>query len=365
MDTNISEQRTTALLGALDPSATDGKRVDAVLISALSNVRYLSGFTGSNAMLLVTRDGSTLFTDPRYEVQAREENPFPVRIGKGPLPPLVATEIKRRKWRNVAFERNRIDYATWDGVRSDLEPNQAIVPLNGVVEELRMVKSPEELALIRESIQSNSRAFRRALKTFQPGLRESQLSAEIDYQARRAGAQMPAFETIVASGPRSALPHARPTSAKVRERDILLIDMGCVQHGYCSDMTRTLHVGKASKRFKAIYNAVLEAQLAAIDAVRPGITAGSVDAAARKVLRSHGLADAFVHSTGHGLGLEIHEQPRIGKKAETRLAAGMAITIEPGAYFEDYGGIRIEDTVFVTETGCEVVTPTSKELVEL
>jgi Xaa-Pro aminopeptidase len=179
---------------------------------------------------------------------------------------------------------------------------------------------------------------------------------------RRAGAEKVAFDTIVATGVRSALPHAQPGSAKLASGDLVVVDMGAMQDGYASDMTRMLFVGQPDAKAKRMYRAVLEAQLAAIAAVRPGITAMHVDRAARRVLKTEGLDRAFTHSTGHGLGLEIHEPPRLGRKEKVRLEPGMAITIEPGVYLEGVGGVRIEDTVVVTQSGCEILTPTSKEL---
>jgi Xaa-Pro aminopeptidase len=193
---------------------------------------------------------------------------------------------------------------------------------------------------------------------------ESELAAEIDYQSRKLGAEAPAFDTIVAAGERAALPHAHPCPASIG-LGILLIDMGAFQDGYASDMTRMVHVGPAPAKYKKAYRAVLEAQLAALEAVRPGVTTGSVDRAARSTLKSHNLDREFIHSTGHGLGLEIHELPRIGRKDKTKLAPGMAITIEPGVYIEGWGGIRIEDTVLVTAKGSEILTPTSKDLREI
>lgn len=190
---------------------------------------------------------------------------------------------------------------------------------------------------------------------------EKDLAAEIEFQQRKFGADGPAFESIVAAGPRSALPHARPTSERLGANRLLLMDTGALQSGYCSDMTRVVHLGTPSGKAKRLYKAVCEAQLAAIDALKPKITAAAVDKAARDVLRRHGLADAFLHSTGHGLGLEIHEPPRLGRKDKTRLEAGMVITIEPGAYVEGFGGVRIEDTVLITAGGCEILTPTSRE----
>jgi Xaa-Pro aminopeptidase len=228
-----------------------------------------------------------------------------------------------------------------------------------------MVKSERELALIRQSVETNSRAFELAARHARPGMSESDFAAEIEYRMRRLGAEKPAFETIVAAGARSALPHAAPTRARFKARDLVLVDMGAMQSGYASDMTRMAHFGAPPPRIKRMYRAVLEAQQKALDAVRPGVSAAFVDQAARKTLRGYGLDRNFMHSTGHGLGLEIHEPPRLGRKEKTKLQAGMVITVEPGAYVAGLGGIRIEDTALVTERGCEVLTPTPKELMIL
>jgi Xaa-Pro aminopeptidase len=194
---------------------------------------------------------------------------------------------------------------------------------------------------------------------------ESEIAAELEYQMRRQGAEKPSFDTIVASGPRSALVHAQPTSEPAGANQLLLIDMGATRNGYVSDMTRTLFLGRPGRKVRNMYDSVLMAQLAGIAAVREGVTAEQVDRATRRVLRADGLDKAFIHSTGHGLGLEIHEPPRLGRKEKTRLRAWMAITIEPGVYIKGFGGIRIEDTVVVTTNGCEVLTPTTKEFIAL
>jgi Xaa-Pro aminopeptidase len=238
----------------------------------------------------------------------------------------------------------------------------ALEPANGWIEQLRMVKSAAEIDRIRRSVETNSRAFELTVKRVRPGMKEQDLAAELEYRMRRLGAEKPSFETIVACGLRSALPHAQPTAAPLKRGELVVVDMGAIENGYCSDMTRMLFLGAPTMKVKRTYRAVLEAQLAAIDAVRPGATCSRVDAAARNVLKVCGLDRAFIHSTGHGLGLEIHEPPRIGKRDKTRLQPGMAITIEPGVYLEDFGGIRIEDTVVVTEKGCEILTPTDKRL---
>jgi Xaa-Pro aminopeptidase len=238
----------------------------------------------------------------------------------------------------------------------------SLEPVKGWIEELRMVKSPAEIARIRRSVETNSRAFEQAVARIRPGMSERDLAAELEYRMRRLGAEKPAFETIVAAGVRSALPHAQPTAARLQSGGLVLVDMGAIVDGYSSDMTRMLFLGVPAAKVKRVYRAVLEAQLAAIATVRAGASTAAVDRVARRVLRGYGLDRAFVHSTGHGLGLEIHEPPRLGKRDKGRLEAGMAITIEPGVYLEGFGGIRIEDTVVVTEAGCEILTPTSKEL---
>ncbi len=347
---------------------TDGladRKLDVLLVALSPNLRYLCGFTGSNGWLLLSPQRAILFTDPRYTIQAHQEAPgCEVRIAKGPMIPAVASAIVRFRWRRIGYEPARITCDAFEALEKRLPSRASLSPVDGGVESLRMIKSPAELALIRRSVLTNSRAFEQAAARLRPGMTESALAAEIEYRMRRLGAEKPSFETIVAAGVRTALPHAQPTAAEIRPGSLVLVDMGAQQDGYCSDMTRMLFLGTPTARVKRAYRAVLEAQLAAIDAVRPGASTARVDAAARKVLKSYGLEAAFVHSTGHGLGLEIHEPPRIGRRDKGRLAAGMAITtIEvSGVYLEDFGGIRIEDTVVVTESGCEILTPTSKDL---
>lgn len=340
-------------------------QIDALLITSLPNIRYLTGFTGSNAYLYLTADAEVLFTDPRYRIQAGLETSCKVAIVKGSTLIGVTAAISRRKPRNLGFERNHAAFHTFDYLREKLALGIELKPVGNIVEELRMVKSDGEVELIRRAVQTNSKAFARTLGKIRVGMQERDIAAELEYQMRRGGAQGPSFDTIVASGARAALPHARPGTDPVLANQLLLIDMGATQDGYTSDMTRTVFVGSAPVKWKKNYRAVLEAQVAAIAAIRSGVRTSKVDAAAREVLKSHGLDKAFTHSTGHGLGLEIHESPRVGKKDKTVLKAGMVVTVEPGIYLENEGGIRIEDTVLVTATGCEVLTPTSKELTVL
>ena len=339
-------------------------RAQAFVITALPNVRYLSGFTGSNGALLLTPDRALLFTDPRYQTQAPLESDCEVKISKRSLPSEIAVWIKRFRAKTVAFESNRISYSEYSAL-GEAAMKVKLKGIDAAVEGLRMVKSPAEVEAIRRSVQLNSTALASALKRFRYSMTEAELAAEIDYQMRRLGADGTAFDTIVASGTRSALPHAHPTAAGVLRDELLLVDMGSSVAGYASDMTRTFAVGKLDTRKKRLFRAVLESQLAAIDSVKAGAACASVDRSSRALLASHGLDKLFIHSTGHGLGLEIHERPRIGRKEKMKLQAGMVITIEPGVYDEAVGGVRIEDTVVVTQDGCEILTPTKKELVTL
>lgn len=333
-----------------------------MLVTSPASVRYLTGFTGSNGAALVTPGETVFFTDPRYTIQSRHEVSCRTEVSKGPILLAVAGMVAAGRLRRLGFERAHLSYAGFDTLRANMPVNTSLEPVSGWLEAHRMLKSETEIELIRRSVETNSKAFEWAARRVRAGMRERDLAAEIDHRMCRLGAEKPSFETIVAGGERSALPHARPTGAVLKARQLVLIDMGAFQDGYASDMTRMLFLGAPGTRVKRLYRAVLEAQLAAIDAVRPGVTTAHVDRQARRVLKAYKLDRAFVHSTGHGLGLEIHELPRIGKKDKTPLAAGMAITIEPGVYLEGFGGIRIEDTVVVTPTGCEVLTPTGKEL---
>jgi Xaa-Pro aminopeptidase len=340
-------------------------KLDALIVSFPANIRYLTGFTGSNALVLVWPGGAVLFTDPRYRIQASEETTCKVRVAKGPLFVPLMNAARRNKIRRLGFEGSRLSYETYQLLKENLPLGASLEPVAGLVEAQRMIKSGAEVSLLRRSALTNSEAFRRSLAKVRPKMRESDLAAELEYQMRLLGADKPAFETIVTFGPRTALPHARAAANTLANNQLLLVDVGASQDGYASDMTRMAFLGKPGGKVKRLYQAVLEAQLAAVSTVRQGVHAERVDRAARRVLRARKLEQAFVHSCGHGLGLEIHEPPRLGKGDKTVLQAGMVITIEPGAYIEGFGGVRIEDTVVVTSTGCEVLTPASKELLIL
>jgi Xaa-Pro aminopeptidase len=346
-------------------SALGTHKVEALLVSSPASIRYLTGFTGSNCLILLTPSESHFFTDPRYATDAQQNIDCKVHVCTKSLFDEAAAVVKRKHWKRLGFEPSWMQVGPYEKFKTKLGTGVKLVPVAGVVEELRAVKSPAEIARIRASVKANSEAYVKTLSRIKLGVREIDVAAELEFQMRMMGAEKPAFETIVASGTRTALPHAHPTTKKLQANELLLIDMGATLDGYTSDMTRMSFLGKPSKRVSDLYKAVLAAQLAGIAAVKAGVEASKVDAAAREVLKRHELEKAFVHSTGHGLGLEIHEGPRIAKKEKTKLQAGMVITIEPGAYIEGFGGVRIEDTVLVTERGCEVLTPTPKEFVQL
>jgi Xaa-Pro aminopeptidase len=346
-------------------------RYHALLIGHLPNVRYLCGFTGSAGFLLVDESGSVFFTDVRYDTQAHEEvKAAKVVIARNSVLQCVAEWLGKRRKRVRASGRGRERAIGLEAEHFTLADKKRLTDLlpAGIrlkaapsrVEKLRMVKDADELARIRAAVNLGATLFDRALEVLRPGVMEVEVAAEMELTARRAGAGEMSFPTIIASGARSALPHGRASDQPIPRGAFVVCDFGVILGGYCSDQTRTVWVGVASDDARHAYEAVREAQQAAIDAVRPGLTTGEVDEAARKVLRRAGVGRYFTHSTGHGVGLEIHESPRVAKGQKEVLEPGMVITIEPGVYFPGKWGVRIEDMVAVTAGGCEVLTPTSK-----
>lgn len=344
-----------------------GLDADAILVSHLPNIRYLCGFTGSAGLLLVEPTSATLYTDSRYTFQARQEvSGVRVAIVKGSLMRTAGEKLRSsRKHTRVAYSasqltvvQNRVlDKASGNKVRW--------VDDDGLIEKLRAVKDQEELERMAAAASLISEVFNRVVRLIRVGATELDLAAEIEYQIKHGGGSGPSFETIVASGPRSAWAHARPTAKPLRKSELVVLDQGAILRGYCSDMTRTVFVGRAPTRVRRLYQAVLAAQEAAKRAIRPGVAAGAVDGAARRALRRTGVARYFTHSTGHGLGLEIHEMPRLGKGDKTVLQEGMVVTVEPGVYLEGIGGIRIEDDVVVTAKGAIDLTSAPRDFLEL
>lgn len=346
-------------------------KFDTLLVTHSPNIRYLCGFTGSAGALLVGASGFVFFTDGRYSQQAHDEvRGAKIRIArKAPL--TAAGEWLKRKWRSSSHHHRRslgiegeyLTVAERQRLADLLQGNVRSREAPPLVERARMVKDASEIESIRSAVTTGAHLFDRALQVIRPGISELEVAAEMEYAARKAGVDGMSFDTIIASGVRSALPHGRASTALIPPRGFVVCDFGVILHGYCSDRTRTVWVGSASQEARRIYTAVLEAQQAAIDGVRPGIAVGRVDHAARKVLKKHGLAGNFTHSTGHGVGLEIHEAPRVAKGQQEVLRPGMVFTIEPGVYLRGKWGVRIEDMVVVTEHGCEVLAPNQKEFI--
>jgi Xaa-Pro aminopeptidase len=348
--------------------ALDRERIHFLIVGHLPNVRYLCGFTGSAALLLVNSTGATLFTDGRYIAQAKEEVNGPrVVICRKPLLMAVGQWLRsRRKAARslvVGIEPEHLTLAAHRQLANLLNGRARLKQAPPLVERARLIKDKEEIAQLREAVLLGSSLFDTVLETVRPGIKETDVAAAMEFKARQSGAEAMSFETIIASGQRSALPHGRASQASIPASGFVVCDFGVILGGYCSDMTRTVYVGRPSKQARGFYEAVREAQKAALQAVRPGERLGEVDRAARKMLKTAGLERYFTHSTGHGVGIEIHEPPRVAAGQDEVLRPGMVITIEPGAYIPGKWGARIEDMVVVTERGFDVLTPTTKDLI--
>jgi Xaa-Pro aminopeptidase len=340
--------------------------IDALLITSPSNWYYLTGFTGESGALIVSRRGTALVTDGRFMVQSRIEMSG-VRISqqKRSLSESVGQLLRDSRSHRVGFDPNQVTVGQLQSLRKAAGARVRWIPAPGKVESLRTRKDAAELAQMRRAAILAGDVMRSAIGLLKPGIREFEVGAEIEYQMRKRGASGPAFETIVAFGERAALPHARPTAKRLRKNELVVLDLGVILGHYCSDITRTVHVGRAPKRIRTWYQAVLEAQTAAIAAAKSGAACGDVDGAARQVLAGYQLDHLFVHSTGHGLGLEVHEDPKVARGQKKRLEPGNIITIEPGVYAAGIGGIRIEDDVAVHADRTEVLTRVPRDLIEI
>jgi Xaa-Pro aminopeptidase len=350
-------------------AALPENKLDLLLVTHFPNVRYLCGFTGSAGALLVSERGATFFTDGRYIAQAREEVSGARIVIARKAPFLAAAESLAGSRTGGAgkqvlgLEGETMPVAMRDRMAALLVFKFKLRCAPPLVERARMVKDADEIGCIRRAVEMGARLFPVLRKKIRPGASEVEVAGAIEYAARRAGAEGMSFPTIIASGQRSAVVHGRASDTPIPRRGFVVCDFGVILAGYCSDRTRTVHVGRPSRAARELYEAVLEAQQAATARICPGVTAGEIDGAARRVLRKWKLARYFTHSTGHGLGLEIHEAPRLAAAQTQRLEPGMVITVEPGAYIPGKWGVRIEDVVVVTPNGCEVLAPRDKEFI--
>jgi Xaa-Pro aminopeptidase len=357
--------RLRALLAALEHH-----NLDSLLVTHPPNIRYMCGFSGSAGVLVVGNRGIRLFTDGRYTVQAKEEVKGSGITVSQKMPLLTAADwlskvSSGRETVRVGIDSEHLNVSSYNRLKKLLPKKFRLDPAPPLVEEARMVKDSDEIALLRNGSRLGADLFKTLLKRIRPGVPEREVAAALEFRAREKGAEAMSFETIIASGKRSAMPHGIASEMRIPGRGFVVCDFGVILTGYCSDMTRTVYMGRISEAARDFYRAVQEAQQAAIEAVRPGIQVSEVDRNARKVLETAGMGRYFTHSTGHGVGLEIHEAPRVASGQKQVLRPGMVITIEPGAYIPGRWGVRIEDMVVVTQQGCDVLTPTSKELISI
>lgn len=331
--------------------------LDVLVVTGLTNVRYLTGYVGSSATAVLGPADAALVTDSRYAVSAREQvmGAEVVIAGPDPLAGLVARLGTLPREARIGIEAEHVSLARHQRLAEAL-PGRELVPTTGVVEDLRLIKDAAEVDAIRRAAAVADTALAAVLATPLTGRIERDVAWELEGALRAAGAERASFEPIVAAGERGARPHAVPADEPIPADTMVVIDLGAVVDGYCSDMTRTIPVGAPAPELTRAYNLCHRAQQAALEAVRPGIAATALDAVARDIIGQAGFGEAFGHGLGHGVGLDIHERPRIGRETPERLAQGMVVTIEPGIYFEGVGGVRIEDLVVVTEDGCEALS---------
>ncbi len=340
-------------------------RLPYVLVTKPVDIFYLCGFKGSTGVLLLGPRRARLWVDPRYTLQAREQSRgADVIESREALSKAVGAWLRRARVAALGYQGAHLTCADFSRFRQEAKGKSSgprWKSIGATMDELRMVKDQWEAERIRRAGALTAAVFREVLPMVKPGVPECDLAAELEYRMKRSGAEGPAFETIVASGPRSAWPHARASGRCLQGGELVIFDVGAILANYAADMTRTLYLGTATGRARRLYESVAAAQQETVQGLRPGLQAGQADAIAREALTRKGLADFFTHSTGHGVGLEVHERPRLGRGDQTPLPAGSVVTVEPGVYVEGYGGVRIEDTVLVVESGPEVLTPAAKE----
>ena len=337
--------------------------IDVMLVSDLINVRYLTGYTGSNGIALVGRETRVFITDFRYVTQAADEVHPSFRRARASQDLLDAlAEALPGGELQLGFEDDHVSVRQHRRIRELLPERIELVPAGGLVEQLRAVKEPEEIEHIREATRVADAAFERLLRDGLVGRSEREVALALEQEMCERGAERASFETIVAAGPRGALPHATPSDATIRAGDLVVIDWGAQCDGYCSDCTRTVAAGEPGSEARELYELVLRAQLTGLEAVRAGRGGRETDAASREVIATAGHGEAFGHGLGHGVGLDIHEGPRLSQRSEDELGSGNVVTVEPGVYLPGRFGIRIEDLVVVTDAGCEILTSLPKRL---
>ncbi|WP_106768095.1 M24 family metallopeptidase [Paenibacillus faecalis] len=335
--------------------------LSAMLVASPINRRYLTGFTGSAGYVLITSEQSFLLTDFRYMTQAPEQaTGFQVVEHGANVMDTVKELLANEGIASLGFEQEHVTYAAFSTYTKKLEPVH-LVPVSGLVEQLRIIKDDEEIKVMQRAADLADATFSHILSIVETGKTEREIDLQMEMFMRSHGATSSSFDTIVASGPRSALPHGVASDRVIEGNEFITFDFGALLDGYCSDLTRTIALGSPDPKLKEIYNIVLEAQLHTLDHIKPGMTGREADALARDVITKYGYGEYFGHSTGHGLGMEVHESPRLSKLSDDVLEPGMVVTVEPGIYLPGLGGVRIEDDIVITETGIHILTSSSKE----
>ncbi|MCA0970116.1 Xaa-Pro peptidase family protein [Halobacillus litoralis] len=350
-------------LNQLRTSLTE-KHVDGLLIMSPQNRRYVSGFTGSSGALLITKEEALLITDFRYTEQAAEQaEGFEIVTHKVPMPEEVSNQAKRLGLSKIAFEKDHVTYTAFEQYKDALDAE--LVPTAGIVEQLRLIKTDEEINILKDAVKIADDAFEHILGYIKPGVKEIDVSNELEFFMRKQGATSSSFDIIVASGYRSALPHGVASEKEIQSGELVTLDFGAVYKGYCSDITRTVAVGEISDELKEIYDTVLQAQLKGMEGLKAGITGIEADALTRDYIKEKGYGEYFGHSTGHGIGLDVHEGPGLSFRSEKKLEEGMVVTVEPGIYVPEVGGCRIEDDAVITKDGNISLSKSTKELITL
>lgn len=342
----------------------EAKEIDAILITNPINRKYITGFTGTSGVVLISKDDQRLITDFRYIEQATEQaKGFTIVEHTKSIELAVNEELKQLKVKKLGFEQNTVTYAGYERYKKVLAVD--LIPVSGVVEELRLLKSPDEIAVLQLAANIADEAFEHIQSYIKPGVKEIDIATELEFFMRKQGATSSSFDIIVASGLRSALPHGVASEKVIQNGELVTMDYGALYNDYCSDITRTVAVGEISKELRTIYDTVLEAQILGVKGVKPGITGKAADELTRDYITAKGFGTYFGHSTGHGLGLEVHEEPRLSPNSDELLKEGMIVTVEPGIYIPGVGGCRIEDDLVITKSGNKRLTNASKELVQL